>query len=90
MSNLGDLFQEWRAADRAAHALEQDVVRASMRALDGLDSPRRRRHTNPWERLKKKARLRNPTAEHPTYKDGRVPVASNRGERCGFRRRPPR
>ncbi len=39
MSNLGDLFQEWRAADRAAHALEQDVVRASMRALDGLDSP---------------------------------------------------
>jgi hypothetical protein len=36
-SNPGDLFQEWRAADRQAHVLEQEVVRASMRALDGLE-----------------------------------------------------
>lgn len=35
MAEAGDLFQEWRAADRAAHALEQEIVRASMRALDG-------------------------------------------------------
>lgn len=35
MAEAGDLFQEWRAADRAAHALEQEVVRASMAALDG-------------------------------------------------------
>lgn len=31
-----DLFQEWRAADRVAHAMEQQVVRSSMRAVDGL------------------------------------------------------
>lgn len=35
MFESGDLFQEWRAADRAAHALEQEVVRASLRSLDG-------------------------------------------------------
>jgi hypothetical protein len=37
MSNPSDLFQEWRAADRAAHVLEQDVVRRSMRAIDGVE-----------------------------------------------------
>jgi hypothetical protein len=36
MSGPSELFQEWRSADRAAHAVEQEVVRASMRALDGL------------------------------------------------------
>jgi hypothetical protein len=35
MSNPSDLFQEWRAADRAAHALEQALTRASLAALDG-------------------------------------------------------
>jgi hypothetical protein len=34
MSNPGDLFQEWRTADRAAHALEQALTRASMAALE--------------------------------------------------------
>lgn len=35
MPNPGDLFQEWRAADRAAHAMEQMLARASLKALDG-------------------------------------------------------
>lgn len=30
-----DLFQEWRAADRAAHAMELMLTRASLKALDG-------------------------------------------------------
>ena len=35
-----DLFQEWRAADRAAHAMEQLVVRQSLQALEGKsDTP---------------------------------------------------
>jgi hypothetical protein len=37
MPHHRDIFQEWRAADRAAHSLEQEVVMASMRALDGLE-----------------------------------------------------
>jgi hypothetical protein len=31
-----DLFQEWRTADRQAHAVEQDLTRASLQALEGL------------------------------------------------------
>jgi hypothetical protein len=35
MSQGGDLFQEWRKADRTAHALERLIVRASLQSLDG-------------------------------------------------------
>jgi len=31
----GDLFQEWRAADRAAHALEQQIFRAHLAFVEG-------------------------------------------------------
>jgi hypothetical protein len=30
-----DIFQEWRVADRAAHAAEQRVMREAMASLDG-------------------------------------------------------
>jgi hypothetical protein len=33
-----DLFQEWRAADRAAHALEKSLLNESMRAIEHLES----------------------------------------------------
>jgi hypothetical protein len=41
MSNPRDLFQEWRLADHAAHAMEQQVVNASPASsdVDGLASP---------------------------------------------------
>jgi hypothetical protein len=34
VSNQGDLFQEWRAADRAAHLAEQAVVKAALQSID--------------------------------------------------------
>jgi hypothetical protein len=30
----GEIFQEWRTADREAHALEQQVIRATLQALE--------------------------------------------------------
>jgi hypothetical protein len=45
MLNGSDLFQEWRVADRQAHALEQSVVKRSMRSLDGLcEAPTQAEH----------------------------------------------
>jgi hypothetical protein len=35
VSPSNDLFQEWRAADRQAHAMEQALTRASLDALAG-------------------------------------------------------
>lgn len=35
MSPNEDLFQEWRTADRQAHAMEQQLTRASLDALEG-------------------------------------------------------
>jgi hypothetical protein len=35
VSPTDDLFQEWRTADRQAHALEQALTRASLDALTG-------------------------------------------------------
>ena len=35
MSPNNDLFQEWRTADRQAHAVEQALTRASLAALEG-------------------------------------------------------
>ena len=34
-----NLFNEWRAADRKAHAMEQELTRASLRALEGRGEP---------------------------------------------------
>lgn len=34
-----NLFNEWRAADRKAHALEQALTRASLLALEGRGEP---------------------------------------------------
>jgi len=36
----GDFFQEWRAADRTAHACEKLLARAHLNALNGVgDTP---------------------------------------------------
>jgi hypothetical protein len=35
VSPNNDLFQEWRTADRQAHAMEQALTRASLDALNG-------------------------------------------------------
>jgi hypothetical protein len=35
VSPINDLFQEWRTADRQAHAMEQALTRASLDALRG-------------------------------------------------------
>jgi hypothetical protein len=35
VSPNNDLFQEWRTADRHAHAVEQALTRASLDALNG-------------------------------------------------------
>jgi hypothetical protein len=35
MSEPSDLFQEWRLADHAAHAMEQQVVSAGLATSDG-------------------------------------------------------
>jgi hypothetical protein len=35
VSPSNDLFQEWRTADRQAHAMEQSLTRASLAALGG-------------------------------------------------------
>jgi hypothetical protein len=35
VSPSNDLFQEWRTADRQAHAMEQALTRASLAALAG-------------------------------------------------------
>jgi hypothetical protein len=35
MPYLGEIFQEWRTADREAHAFEQQVTRATLLALEG-------------------------------------------------------
>lgn len=34
-----NLFNEWRAADRKAHAMEQELTRASLEALEGRGEP---------------------------------------------------
>jgi hypothetical protein len=34
MGDTGDLFQEWRTADRNAYPLEQSILRASMSAIE--------------------------------------------------------
>ena len=39
MAFSNDLFQEWRAADRAAGIAERMVVRASLDALSGIGEP---------------------------------------------------
>jgi len=54
--NGENLFQEWRTADRAAHALEQAITRASLDALSGDGEP-------PEEELRERARKLRHTAD---------------------------
>jgi hypothetical protein len=35
VTTRNDLFQEWRAADRQAHAMEKLITKASLAALEG-------------------------------------------------------
>jgi hypothetical protein len=45
MPGSGDLFQEWRAANRVAEAMEKEVVRASLRSVtEGAPEPLREAH----------------------------------------------
>jgi hypothetical protein len=36
VNEAADLFREWRTADRAAHAFEQELIKSSLKALEGL------------------------------------------------------
>ena len=54
--NAENLFQEWRTADRAAHALEQAITRASLDALSGNGEP-------PDDELRDRARNLRHTAD---------------------------
>ncbi len=55
MPDPSDLFQQWRTADRAAHAMEQLITRASLRALDGRGPAPSREEHDKVHKLQRKA-----------------------------------
>ena len=55
MSPANDLFQEWRTADRAAHAAERAIVRAHLDTLEGHGSTPSRAEQDTAHRLRGEA-----------------------------------